>query len=89
MSVALDCLFCIDGHMPAGRDEAVGELFEHCPECRETCPTCDGIAVFPANYDSPLELVVDLLVVRLGAVFCPGCLGVIAVITLGPTEATS
>jgi hypothetical protein len=83
-----DCLFCIDSHMPAGRDEAMGELFERCSECSEPCVSCDGWAVFPANYNSPLELVSDLLVQRLGAIFCPGCLGVISLISLGP-EATS
>ena len=33
MTVSLDCLFCIDSNMPAGRDESMGELFERCPEC--------------------------------------------------------
>ena len=82
-----DCLFCIDSNMPAGRDDAMGELFERCPECGVLCPCCDGYAVFPANYNSPLELITDLLVQRLGPVFCPGCLGVLALISLGPTEA--
>ncbi|MGW4942957.1 hypothetical protein ACWEOZ_15385 [Actinoplanes sp. NPDC004185] len=84
-----DCRYCIDGHMPAGRDESLGELFERCPECAIPCADCDGLAVYPANYNSLLELVTDLLIQRLGPVFCPGCLGVIAVIPLGPTGACS
>ncbi|OJF10397.1 hypothetical protein [Couchioplanes caeruleus] len=78
-----DCLFCIEGHMPAGRDESMGELFETCPACRIPCGFCDGIAVYPTNYDTPTELVIDLLTLRLAPVFCPGCYGVIAVISLG------
>ena len=83
MTIAIDCLFCIDGHTPAGRDESMGELFERCPECAPACADCDGIAVYPANYNTPTELVCDLLTLRLCPVFCPGCLGVIAVLPLG------
>lgn len=82
--ISLDCAFCIDGHMPAGRDESMGELFEVCPECRPACRHCDGIAVYPANYNTPTELVYDLLTQCLVPVFCPGCLGVITVIPLHP-----
>ncbi len=83
-----DCRYCIDGNMPAGRCDYMGELYERCPECSIPCPACDGIAVFPANYNTPVELVTDLLAFRLGPVFCPGCLGVLSLIFLGPTEAT-
>ena len=86
MSVTLNCLYCIDSNMPAGRDESLGELYERCPECCDCCPSCDGIAVFPANYNTPQELVDDLLIQNLGPVFCPGCLGVLAVISLGPAS---
>jgi hypothetical protein len=82
------CRFCIDTHMPAGRDDALGELFERCPECTQPCPRCDGVAVYPANYNTPLELAADLAVLRLAPVFCLGCTGVIALAPLGPTEAT-
>jgi hypothetical protein len=84
MTTALDCLYCIDSNMPAGRDESMGELFERCPACTPPCPSCDGLAVYPARYHSPMELVLVLLPQRLGPVFCPGCLGVLAVIPLGP-----
>ena len=84
MTTALDCLYCIDSNMPAGTDESMGELYERCPECSVPCPSRDGIAVFPANYNTPVELVTDLLAFRLGPVFCPGCLGVLAIIPLGP-----
>ncbi|MEV6488551.1 hypothetical protein AB0M20_07945 [Actinoplanes sp. NPDC051633] len=83
-AATLGCQFCIDGHMPAGRDDHLGELFERCPACSVECQSCNGLAVFPANYNSPLELVVDLLAFRLGPAFCPGCLGVIALVSLGP-----
>jgi hypothetical protein len=83
-----DCRYCIDTHMPAGRCDYMGELFERCPECTQPCPSCDGIAVFPANYNTPVELVCDLLAFRLGPIFCPACLGVLSLIYLGPTEAT-
>ena len=83
-----DCRYCIDTNMPAGRDDAMGELYERCPVCTLPCPSCDGLAVFPTNYNTPVELVCDLLAFRLGPIFCPGCLGVLSLIFLGPTEAT-
>jgi hypothetical protein len=78
------CRFCIDQHTPAGRDDLLGELFERCPECLLPCECCDGIAVYPANYNNPTELVEDLATVRLAPVFCDGCNGVIAVVPLDP-----
>ena len=78
------CRFCIDRQMPAGREDVLGELFEICPVCTPACLTCDGIAVFPANYNTPTELVQDLAILRLTVVFCDGCYGVVAVLPLDP-----
>ncbi|MET8146886.1 hypothetical protein ACIBSW_14100 [Actinoplanes sp. NPDC049668] len=78
------CRFCIDQQMPAGRDDLLGELFERCPACGPACENCHGVAVYPANYNTPTELVEDLATVRLTPVFCDGCHGVIAVIPLDP-----
>lgn len=78
------CRYCIDRQMPAGRDDLLGELFERCPVCTAECGDCDGLAVYPANYDTPTELVEDLATVRLTPVFCDGCHGVLAVIPLDP-----
>ncbi|MEV6845459.1 hypothetical protein [Actinoplanes sp. NPDC051411] len=78
------CRYCIDQQMPAGRDDLMGELFERCPVCALACEACDGIAVYPANYNTPTELVEDLATVRLTPVFCDGCYGVLAVIPLDP-----
>jgi hypothetical protein len=86
MTTAIDCRFCIDAIMPAGRDTAMGELFERCPACTPPCTGCDGIAVFPAIHDTPYRLLVALLPQRLAPIFCPGCLGVISLIDLDPTE---
>ena len=87
-ATTVDCLFCIESHMPAGRDTAMGELYERCPNCCPSCPDCHGYAVFPATYNSPRHLVYHLLTQRLGPVFCPGCYGVLTVISLEPPEAT-
>ena len=76
------CLFCIEEQMPAGCDDLLGELFERCPFCAEPCPTCDGIAVYPANYNTPTELIQDLASVRLTPVFCDACTGVVALAPL-------
>jgi hypothetical protein len=81
-----DCLFCIDTHMPAGRDDAIGELYERCAQCTQPCPHCYGVAVYPANYNTPSELAADLAVLRLAPVFCLGCTGVIALAPLDTTE---
>ncbi|MCA2219115.1 hypothetical protein [Jidongwangia harbinensis] len=78
------CRFCIDQQMPAGRSDVLGELYERCPACGPACEHCDGLAVYPANYNTPAELAVDLRVLKLTAVFCDGCHGVVAVIPLDP-----
>jgi hypothetical protein len=78
------CRFCIDRQMPAGREDVLGELYERCPVCTPVCEHCDGIAVYPTNYDTPTELIHDLATVRLTPVFCDGCNGVVAVIPLDP-----
>lgn len=80
------CRFCVDGQMPAGRCEYMGELFERCPCCLPPCRDCDGIAVYPALYDSPDDLVRELSTFGLGPIFCPGCTGVITLIALGHQE---
>lgn len=78
------CRYCIDTHMPAGREDFLGELYERCPACTAPCRDYDGLAVFPANYDTPTELVKDLATVRLAPVFCDACRGVVAVVPLDP-----
>ncbi|MBB2941823.1 hypothetical protein FB565_001527 [Actinoplanes lutulentus] len=78
------CRFCIDTQMPAGREDVLGELYERCPVCTIPCADCDGLAVYPANYNTPTELVDDLAVLRLTPIFCDGCHGVAAVIPLDP-----
>jgi hypothetical protein len=76
------CRYCIDQQMPAGRDDLLGELFERCPACTVPCPDCDGIAVYPADYDTPTQVIHDLATLRLTAVFCDLCGGVVAVVPL-------
>jgi hypothetical protein len=78
------CRYCIDRQMPAGRDDLMGELFERCPACTAPCGICDGISVYPANYNTPTELVEDLAVLRLTPIFCDACAGVIAIAPLDP-----
>lgn len=78
------CRYCVDRQMPAGRDDLLGELFERCPVCTAECDDCNGIAVYPANYNTPTELVEDLATLQLTPVFCDGCHGVLAVIPLDP-----
>jgi hypothetical protein len=78
------CLFCIERQMPAGHDDVLGDVFERCPICTAPCEECDGIAVYPAKYNTPTELVDDLRIVRMAPIFCDGCTGVVAVIPLDP-----
>lgn len=82
------CRFCIDGLMPAGRCEFMGELFEHCPSCRTPCTSCDGIAVLPASYDDSDDLVDDLRAFALAPIFCSGCTGVVTLVALSPLPST-
>lgn len=72
------CRYCIDTQMPAGRDEFLGELYERCPVCTRPCRGCDGIAVYPAAYNTPTEVAVDLAAFGLRPIFCLTCTGVIA-----------
>ena len=78
------CRYCIDTHMPAGHDDVLFELYERCPACTHPCSGCDGLAVFPASYTTPTELVEDLATLRLAPVFCDTCRGVVAVVPLDP-----
>lgn len=78
------CRFCIDQQMPAGTDPDMGELFERCPMCAPICADCDGIAVYPALYDTPTEIVEDLATSGLTPIFCDGCHGVVAVVPQDP-----
>ncbi|GLY97640.1 hypothetical protein [Actinoplanes sp. NBRC 103695] len=78
------CRYCIETQKPAGRCDYMGELFERCPLCQPVCKGCDGLAVYPANYNTPSELSADLTVFGLGPIFCPGCAGVISLIPLDP-----
>jgi hypothetical protein len=78
------CRYCIDGQMPAGHQDLLGELFQRCHKCRTSCVDCGGIAVYPTNYNTPTELIEDLATVRLTPVFCDACYGVVAVIPLDP-----
>ena len=34
----LDCLYCIDGNMPAGIHDILGEVYQPCPQCLRPCP---------------------------------------------------
>jgi hypothetical protein len=70
------CLFCIDGQMPTGRDELLGELFERCPVCTPACLSCQGLAVYPAKYDTPIEMAAELAAFDHYAVLCAVCHGV-------------
>ena len=76
------CPFCIDGFMPAGSDDDLGELYERCPTCQPVCIDCDGIAVLPARHHCLYCFVAALLDQHLAPILCPGCTGVITVIDL-------
>jgi hypothetical protein len=78
------CRYCIDTHKPAGRSDYLGELFQRCPLCQQACKDCDGIAVYPANYNQPADLIADLRAFALTPIFCPGCYGVVSLIPLDP-----
>lgn len=37
-----DCLWCVDGHVPAGTHRVLGPVFTDCPVCVEPCAGCHG-----------------------------------------------
>ena len=75
------CVWCIDGHTPAGLHPILGPVYRLCPT-RIACDTCADISVYPADFHTPSELANTLLREGLAAVICPGCYGVTAVIGL-------
>ncbi|GLZ00580.1 hypothetical protein [Actinoplanes sp. NBRC 103695] len=78
------CRYCIDTQMPAGRCDYMGELYQRCPLCQPACKSCDGLAAYPASYNTPSELRADLQALGLGPIFCLDCNGVISLIPLDP-----
>jgi hypothetical protein len=84
-----DCVYCIDGMIPAGMHPLLGTVYQRCPYCLDaaaipTCFECDDTAAFPADYKCLHCLVVDLAQRGLLAAICPGCLGVTYI--LDPAE---
>jgi hypothetical protein len=75
-----DCLFCIDGNMPAGIHDVLGPVYGPCPECLIVCDNCDGEGLFPADYDCPQCLTTILSGLGLAAILCGHCLGVVDLI---------
>ena len=74
---ALDCLYCIDGNMPAGTHGVLHEVYQPCPHCLHVCWLCEGEGLFPADYDCFGCLTARLAALGLAPVVCLRCCGVV------------
>jgi hypothetical protein len=75
-----DCWFCIDGNLPAGIHDVLGEVYAPCPHCLHGCPTCDGEGLFPADYTCLPCLLIRLAAHGLAPLLCARCHGVLDLI---------
>ena len=75
-----DCLYCIDGNMPAGTHDILHEVYRPCPLCLHVCSLCDGEGLFPADYTCIPCLILRLAGLGLAPVLCAHCKGVVDLI---------
>ena len=76
------CLYCIEGFEPSSVHLYLGPVYMACRTCTDNgdldqCPSCNGDALFPANFDRIHQLAAYLAQYGLCAVLCIGCFGVI------------
>ncbi|WP_067504090.1 hypothetical protein [Actinoplanes sp. TFC3] len=74
-----DCLYCINGMAPAGIHPDLGPVLRLCPT-QHWCDDCDGLSLYPAEYETLDERINDMLDDGYVAVWCEHCCGVTAVI---------
>ncbi|MEO3820990.1 hypothetical protein [Plantactinospora sp. B24E8] len=82
MAIYIDCLYCIDGNMPAGIHGVLGPVYQPCPVCMFVCPSCEGDGIFAADYTCLPCLRQRLARLGLAAVLCGYCLGVVDLIPI-------
>jgi hypothetical protein len=78
-----DCLYCIDGNLPAGIHDVLGPVYQPCPVCLLVCPFCDGEGLFPADYTCLVCFRIRMAGLGLAPVLCAHCFGVV---DLHPTD---
>jgi hypothetical protein len=88
-----DCRYCLDGYAPAGIHPLLGPIFIHCLICLtwgdiNTCPGCNGQAVFPTDFPDMRECIHQLIAQGVTPIFCEDCDGIIAVLPLTATGGT-
>jgi hypothetical protein len=81
-----DCLYCIDGNMPAGIHDILGEVYRPCPECLYPCIVCDGDGLYPSDFTCVGCLTAQLAGIGLNPILCPRCSGVV---DLAPRHAST
>jgi hypothetical protein len=74
-----DCLWCVDGHVPAGIDPVLGPVFADCAICVELCTTCYGIGRTVALVGYFEMLCEALWHLGLEVNLCRECLGVTSI----------
>jgi hypothetical protein len=81
--LADDCLYCLDGNMPAGLHEVLGPVYKPCPACLNVCGLCEGEGLFPADFTCVGCFRDRLADIGLMPVLCRYCCGVVDLI---PTD---
>ena len=76
------CRYCIDGNLPAGTHPVLGEVYQACPDCLGTCPTCGGKGLYPAGFSCLACCLRHLICLGLVPALCPDCTAVIDLLPL-------
>jgi hypothetical protein len=75
-----NCLWCIGGMSPAGIHLDLGPVLRLCPTQR-WCEECDGLSLFPAEYETLDDRINDMLAEDgLAVIWCERCNGIAAVV---------
>jgi hypothetical protein len=82
----LDCLYCLDGNVPAGVHPFIGPAYQACQHCLYICDLCEGDGLFPSDFVCITCFTARLAAIGLAAILCGHCSGVVELI---PTNITS
>ncbi|MEU8656925.1 hypothetical protein [Actinoplanes philippinensis] len=74
-----NCLWCIGGMSPAGIHFDLGPVMSLCPT-QAWCDECQGVSLFPAEYETLDDRINEMLGDGLAAIWCSSCMGITAVI---------
>jgi len=85
-STSLDCLYCLDGNIPAGMHLFIGPAYQACPICLTACPVCLSQGLFPSDHTCLTCFRDRLAAIGLAAILCGHCRGVVGLFNTDTTS---